>query len=351
MGFYHLNSLRLIGHLYMIQKAAPKLPKSRMKLILLCAISVIFPLRLCTAQDIPDDQVPKLPILNEAKAHNRKVDDVESKLKSLFSKTTSFEYVTQRNTPKDIFYAKLLWKEFGEQYYYDEFVSNKSTHMEIHEIVSFNGKRNFHFTPSIGQIRVKDGPPTNLFGPQNFPSPLYPFYFLETENKFIVMRDLSPDSPLWDDISSRMAYVGTDKFANRDCIVIRFFNSFSQSMKEKATYDVYFTLDNLLPIGWKSYDDQNVIIEQLEVLEVQSLVGKTDPAPVPCPSRYRITQYQWPGVITTPNGVVKYYKAAREERFDDMMINSVSDSDIVLDPGIANSIFDEDSKVLIKIPK
>jgi hypothetical protein len=319
-------------------------------LVAICFATTYF--SILHAQPVPTSEIPKLPDNTvTATPFQNLTSEVTNALAKTFSGINSFEYVTETNTPSDDYYDRFTWKQLGNKYYYEILSTDKTSHSDTDEITSFDGKRTSTFSPAVGQIWIKNGEP-NLSGPSIYPSPLYPFSFLETNPKIVNIEDLAKDSNLWKTIISRVSYRGVDIFEGHKCVVMRFKNSYNIDIGELATYDVYFDAVTLLPLTWKAYDKTGNIIEELDIVENRNIIGQYGKAIFLCPSHYRITQYQWKNtVIKGPNGVVKFYKAVRDVFFNEVQINSLQPDDVQIDPGLAKSIFDEDSQVLITIPQ
>jgi hypothetical protein len=93
------------------------------------------------------------------------------------------------------------------------------------------------------------------------------------------------------------------------------------------------------------------MMEQLEALDFKTIADKTNLISFTYPSHCRVTEYQWPGTITGPNGVVKYFKGLRDERYDEVEINGLSPEDVQIDPSLAKAIIDEDSNVVTRLSK
>jgi hypothetical protein len=321
-----------------------------MRLFIFFIICVIIQAPVIYAQPIPVDRIPRLQEITANLDKNFDNNNFIGNLKDKFSKISSFEYVSQRNTPQDKTYATLSWKEMGNNYYYDLSSIDHLANTEVRQIVAFDGKRTSTFNGGNGFIEIQNGE-IPWIAPKVFPSPLDIYSFLEVDGKFMSLNDLNSTSSLWKNLSSRILYIGTQTLMDRNCIVVRFMGSFDQHIKQKADYDVYLDRQTFMPIGWQAFDSQKCLIEQLEVIDFKTTLGKTDNVSFIYPSHYRITQYQWPGIVTGPKGVVKYFKSVRDEYFNDVQINSLSTEDLQIDPEMAKSIVDVNSRVVIPIPK
>lgn len=201
-----------------------------------------------------------------------------------------------------------------------------------------------------GVIEVKNGE-RKVGPPTVYPSPLDLYSFLNLDNKFLSFNEINSTSSLWIDLDSRVSYVGTGKFLDRDCIVLRFSGSFDHHTYQKADYDVFVDPLTSIPLGWQAFDSKKHLIEQYEALDFKTIVGETNSISFTYPSHSRTTQYQWAGTLTGPNGVIKYYKSIRDEFYDDVQINSLSPNDLKIDRSLANAVLDLDSGVLSRIPK
>jgi hypothetical protein len=131
--------------------------------------------------------------------------------------------------------------------------------------------------------------------------------------------------------------------------------AFSEMKEEKATYDVYFDTATFAPVGWQSYDDQGNMIDELTLVGLKPFAGQQDHdvAPFVFVPHYKVTQYQWLGIIRTgPDGkAIPYYKGSREEVFDDVRVNALGPDDLKLDMSQARSITDTDTKKVTLLKK
>jgi hypothetical protein len=315
-------------------------------------VGLFLQLPALSAQPIAEDQVSRLPdispdTLNSPYDLNKFIES----LKGRFSQITSFKYTVQRGTPQDQTYSALTWKEIGEKYCYDltSVDNGKLKPFTIHDIIAFDGKRT-SILKRDGVLSIKDGPKPGLI-PLVYPSPLDPYAFLKVEAKFMGLNDLHSSSSLWSNITSRISYAGIQKFMDRDCVVLRFSGSFDQHVKQRAEYDVYFDPKSLIPIGWRAFDSQKCLIEELDAIDFKTIVGSSNPSSFTYTTHYRIIQYQWPGTLTGPSGPIKYYKSSRDIYFNDVQVNSLSPEDIEIDPSLAKAIVDENSHVVIRVPR
>ena len=321
-----------------------------MKLTLLAIICITLAFGAVYAQPVPVSQMPELPKIDTngtGKAVN--IGELLNRLQRQFGTITSFRYAVHGGKPDDRIFEAFSWKEAADSYYYDVSSINHVKHTEVHKIFAYDGKQTMELRAD-NVIEVKHGE-SPLRIPLAFPSPLDLYLFLSTDGNFISMDKLRSNPQMWKDLSLRVSCLGTQKFGDQDCFVLRFFGSFSRVLKEKASYDVYLDSHSLIPIGWQAYDQQGILIEQMEGLDFKTIIGSATASPFTYPSHCRVTQYQWPGVITGPEGVVKYYKSVRDEYFNDVQINCLSASDVQIDPSMATAIIDDDSGVAIPIPR
>ncbi len=322
-----------------------------MKLFISSLIGIIIQFQVLYAQPVPEDQVPRLPeIAKNATGKAFDLNKVIAILEDKFSRIGSFAYTAKRGTPQDVMYSAVSWKEMGRSYYYDFLTVDKGYGpSNNHCIVAFNGERTAILREG-GLIEISNGQHAILM-PLVFPSPLDLYAFLKIDGKFLTINGLAPTSSLWHDLTSRIRYVGTEQFLNRDCIALRFSGSFCQIADQKADYDVYFDAHRLTPIGWRAFDRHGFLIEQLEVINFPPSAGEPYSRSSTFPSHSRVTQYQWAGTLSGPHGVIKYYKSVRDEYYYDVQTNRLSPEDLQIDSSLASGILDEDSKVLTRLPK
>jgi hypothetical protein len=315
-----------------------------MKLFVSCIICIIGQFQVMHAEPIPEDQVPRLPEINTRTVDKTfNTNKVVESLKNTFSQISSFAFAEERTQKNEVYWA-LCWKEIGDNYCYEV------TCGELDLITAFDGKRRSVLNGNRGIIYIKNGDLLER-RPTNLPSPLDLYSFLNVDGKFLSLNELRPNSSIWNNLTARMTYAGTQKFMDRNCIVMRFSGSFNHPMKQKADYDVYFDAHSLMPMGWRAFDNRKFMIEQLEAMDFKTISGKTNSSSFTYPSHCKITEYQWPGTLTGPNGVIKYYKSVRDEHYDEVEINSLSPEDVQIDRSLASAIIDEDSNVVTRLPK
>ena len=316
-----------------------------MKYFVFSIIGVMFFFQLIYAEPVLVDQVPRLPeidtnIAKEAFDRNALVNH----LKATFSQIGSFAFSEQCTQENEVYWA-LCWKEIEDKYYY-ELISGDN----IDIITAFDGKRRSVWNKA-GIIYTKNGDLPDPRRPTNLPSPLDFYSFLNVNGRYLNMDELRPDSPAWNNLAARMTYAGHQQFMGHDCIMLRFSGTFNYPMKQYADYDVFFDTSTLIPLGWRAYDRQKFMIEQLEALDFKTITGKANPSSFTYPSHCKKTEYQWPGILTGPNGVVKYYKSVRDEHYDEVEINSLSPEDVQIDRSLVKAIIDEDSNVVTRLPR
>jgi hypothetical protein len=279
------------------------------------------------------------------------VAKVLATLKDRLSKIDSLAYAVHRGTPQSEVYSSFSWKEIGNNYWCDiASVNNSKTGgFNMHYIASFDGKRTSVLRKN-GDIEIRNGEIAGLL-PSVYHSPLDIYSFLKVEDKFLCLNYLNSNTSLWSNLKSRVSYVRTEKFTGRDCFVLRFLGGFDQRLQEKADYDVYFDSVTLMPLGWRAFDSQKNLIEQLEVLEFKTIIGKSNASPFMYPDHYRFTDYQSPLMQKEPSGIVNHSKGVRDVHLDDVQINSLSPEDIQIDPSVAKAIIDVDAHGAIPIPR
>lgn len=322
------------------------IPRSRaVQALFISIICLGFPLRTLDAQPVPEDQMPTVPEIKTGDvAKTFDADGLIQHLQGTFSGITSFAYASQFQTPQDWNYTGLTWREMGPSYYYDMATHGKEPDSIIHRIDAFDGKRTTHLIGDQMSVRDGEGP---LSGPQVMPSPLHLYAFLTTDGAFIGMKDLQSNSPLWAKLKSRMAYAGMERFMDHDAMVVRFWGGYNQHFNQTANYDVYFDAQSLTPLGWKAFDTSRRLIEQLEVVDTKTLSDPSTNVSFACPSHNRITEYQWGGTITGPQGVIKYLKSVRDENLSGLRMNDLTADDVTIDPGLAKWIVDANSHTMI----
>jgi hypothetical protein len=287
-------------------------------------------------QGLPVSQLPRIPDLGSHPITQSIGKDPLVILQTFFSKIQSFEYISEHNRPNDPAYGKLVWKEDGDRFYYDLLTIFHPRHSEIHKIVSFDGKQSFVLEPVSGQLRIFNG----LFGlnsANTFDTPLKPFSFILDDNKFLTMHALMSGPAIWQKLKSRLISTGFGNLMGRDCVIVRFKNSFLKDLNQNADYDVYFDRNSLIPVGWKAYDANGNLLQELEVLGTQDGF----------PSSYQVTTWQ----IVLIDGVQTVCHGTRTVSFGTLAVNTLSPDDVVIDPSLANTIYDTTLNQVIDIPK
>jgi len=69
------------------------------------------------------------------------------------------------------------------------------------------------------------------------------------------------------------------------------------------------------------------------------------------PNKYTMFQSKYRGVIKGPKGTVKYFPVKSAGSFSHVLINHLDETDLQIDPMLADYIFDVDTGRKIKIPK
>jgi hypothetical protein len=315
-----------------------------MKSVVFSALFVLSQFQAVYAEPVAVDQMPRLPEIDanvSKEAFDR--DALVNHLKATFSQINSFAFSEKRTQESEGYWA-LCWREIGDKYCYELISGN-----EIDVITAFDGKRRSVWKG--GEIIFTKNGDLPARRPTNLPSPLDIYAFLNVNGKYLSMNELGPDSSVWNDLSERITYGGHQQFIGRDCIMARVSGIFNYAIKQYADYDVFFDPATSIPLGWRSYDSQRFMIEQLEAFDFKTITGKANSSSFTYPSHCKVTEYQWPGTITGPGGVVRFYKSVRDERYDDVIINDLTPAEVQINPSLAKEIIDEDAKVVTQISK
>jgi hypothetical protein len=301
---------------------------------------------LVQAQPVPPEQVPKLPVIDgkvQAQVFDKQafVDGLRAK----FSRITSYGYTYHLDPPANAYFAE-CWKEMGDRYYHE--IEEPS--QNIHEIEVFDGSRTETKRAGRSAVEVRNGDWTSAREPlPSWRSPLEIYAFLNCDAKYLKMRRLAPDSPIWKDLADRIDYGGKAKFLNRDCIILRFRKAFDETKAKEATYDVYFDTATQTPLRWQAYDNQRYMIEEVALVDLQRFAENGDNGPLPFVPRYKHTNYQWAGTCTNQNGVVPYLKGSREDTFDEVAINTLEPGDVLIDKSEVTGIIDGDTHTVTRV--
>ncbi len=295
--------------------------------------------------------MPRLPALttNTSDGSNYLLR-IEEQFKKILSTCPSIEYTVERGKEQTSSYARMTWKQAGDSYWLDFLSGNGSPGDGFHKTQSFDGKRSYWLIEPSTQVLVKDGP-MELGMLKMLQSPLIMYSFLRYGAEPFTLSTLKAGAPLWNTLSQRISFVGKQQINNKLCFALRVADGFAQDALKPADYDVYFDIVSLLPIAWKAYDKQGYIIEECETIESKNAIDEASHISLNYPVRYMITQYQWVGKISGPDGPVKFYKSVREGTFKDVKVGGINPEDLQLDVTTGDSVYDLTSKTLINIPK
>ncbi len=176
---------------------------------------------------------------------------------------------------------QLTWREDGDKCRYSYLNWNDDGSERFEASYSFDGERSYNTWSGKGLYYTKRGPRPFDDWIGNVGLITRPFDFaLQAPGLSAAAQPnlaLLKSDPLWERLAKEAAVIGTQRYQNRSCTVVRINHGIYRTsnivppVNIPTYFVVYFDAESSMPIAWKQYDEQNHLIDTLDVTTEQTI--------------------------------------------------------------------------------